>query len=391
MINIVGDLHIGKGCSLGRVGLLGSPNSRITDQLDLLDWILEQTLANGDSHIVITGDVFEDPKPSPTLIAYFITWLKKCEDNSITVHIIQGNHDMLRNGSYNTSALDVIIESDMPMVVVYKDITTIYIDNIAITIVPFRDRKSFNLTSNAMAVERVALMIAYEMASIPTHYRKLLIGHLAIDGAIYVGDEVDDVANELIMPLSTFAGYDYVWMGHIHKPQVLQSKTSSRPLVAHIGSMDISNFGEAEEDKIIISFDTAPKTIALPTRPLKHITVEVPADTKNTTQYVIDQITAQGSLARALVRIEIQLASAALLPVERAELEKAVYALGAFNVANISESKPSSIAKKTQSTLDTTMSIPASLKTWIEANVPADKQEATLALALDCYREYGEQ
>jgi DNA repair exonuclease SbcCD nuclease subunit len=390
MITILGDIHVGKGLSNGKPGIGSTPNSRVLDQLDLLDWTLEQTLANGGSHIITTGDVFEDVKPSPSLLAYFTTWLKKCEHNGISVHVIQGNHDMLRYGSTNTSSLDVIIESDLPSSHIYKDITTIYIGDVAITLVPFRDRKFFNLNSNQEAVERINTLIAYELASIPNGYRKILIGHLAIESAIYVGDEVDDVANELICPLSMFSGYDYVWMGHVHKPQVVQTKTPYRPHVAHIGSMDISNFKEYDDQKIIVLFDDTFQTLPLPTRPLRHFSIEVPANTKNTTEYVATEIKKQGLPSTSICRVEIHLGSPELLPVDRKELEKQLYDAGAFNIPSITECKPPSITKKASSILDTTMSVPASIKTWVENNVPQDKQSPTICLALDCYREYKE-
>jgi DNA repair exonuclease SbcCD nuclease subunit len=385
---ILGDPHVGKNLAQGRAGIGSVLNSRIVDQLDLLDWTLEQTLCRGGHHIIITGDIFEDTKPAPYLLALFISWLKKCEDNGIQVHIIQGNHDMLRTGMQNTSSLDVIIESDLPNVSVYKDITTVFIDDTAFTFVPFRDRKFFGMNSNAEAVSHLSNIIAYELASIPNEYRKVLIGHLAIEGSMFVGDEVDDVANELFCPLSMFAGYDYVWMGHVHKPQVMQTKTASRPHVAHIGSMDISNFKEVDEEKILVLLDDGFQTLPLPTRPLKKIAITVPADTKNPTQFVIDQVS-KVDLSRSITKIEVQFAAPDLLPIDRDTLEKHLYSKGTFNVSGITQSKTPSIIKK-DDTLNTTMSIPASIKTWIETHIQEDKQAAALELALDCYREYEE-
>ncbi len=385
------DTHIGAGLRLGKPGIGAIPNSRILDQLDLLDWILQQAIQHNAERIIITGDVFDDPKPSPTLIAYFVAWLKKCEMHDISVHIIQGNHDILRTGTTNTSSLDVIIESDIPNVSVYKDITTIFANDTAFTMVPFRDRKSFNLNSNAEAVERIGLNITYEVASIPTHYRKVLVGHLAIEGSIFIGDEVDDIANELFCPLSMFQGYDYVWMGHVHKPQVLQSKTPYRPLVAHIGSMDISNFGETEEKKhIVIIDDDKAFNIAIPTRPLKRIAVSVPENTKDSTAYVLAKVAELGDLSRAIVRLEIQLMAPDILPIDRNLIEKTLYGNGVFHIANITESKKPTPIKKDTNPLNTTMEIPSTIKTWITARVPQDKQDAVLSLAMDCYRQYRE-
>src|ERR1700677_3462486 len=105
---LLGDPHLGKGQSVGRVGLGSNLNSRVADQFNLLDWTLEQALEKGADHIIITGDIFEDTKPHPSLIAMFVAWLKKCQAHYVHVHILMGNHDMLRSGSVFTSSLDII-------------------------------------------------------------------------------------------------------------------------------------------------------------------------------------------------------------------------------------------------------------------------------------------
>jgi exonuclease SbcD len=384
---IVPDIHIGKSLSLGRVSIGSQMNSRLTDQLALLDWILAHAIARAINHIIITGDVFDDVKPAPYLLALFISWLKKCEANDIHVHIIQGNHDMLRTGTNNASSLDVIIEADLPTVSVYKDITTIFVGTTAITLVPFRDRKFFNLDSNSAALDYVSNILAYELASIPSHYRKILVGHLAIEGAIYIGDEVDDVANELICPLDMFAGYDYVWMGHIHKHQTLQTKTANRPLIAHVGSMDISDFGEVGESKVIITIDEIIETITLPTRVLMKAPIVIPADIKDGTQFVIDQLAAISNLSNAIVRVEIQISSPETLPLDRNAIEKVLYTAGVFNVSGILQSKTTTTVKKKEAALTTSMDVPSSIKTWITSKVPEAMQEAALTVSIDCHRE----
>ncbi|MDR9826287.1 hypothetical protein RCJ22_11765, partial [Vibrio sp. FNV 38] len=132
----------------------------------------------------------------------------------------------------------------------------------------------------------------YELASIPLTYKKILVGHLAIEGSIPVGDEIDDMANELFCPLDMFNGYDYVWMGHVHKPQVMKK---TNPRIEHVGSMDLSNFGETDQKKYIVivdcfSHDKDFEIEYLPTRPLKKLTVTVPKDTEDTTAYVLDEL-----------------------------------------------------------------------------------------------------
>src|SRR5271170_2080291 len=93
---ILGDPHIGKGVSIGKVTLGSTLNSRVVDQISLLDHVLDRAIDLSADHIIITGDTFEDPKPHPSLLAIFVAWLKKCQVHGVYVHIILGNHDILR-------------------------------------------------------------------------------------------------------------------------------------------------------------------------------------------------------------------------------------------------------------------------------------------------------
>lgn len=375
---ILGDIHLGKGLSIGKTGIGAALNSRIVDQLNLLDWVLEYAVDHGVRRIVITGDVFEDPKPLPSLITLFIAWINKCGAYEVNIDIIMGNHDMLRNGTYYTSPLDIITECNLPNCTVYKDINTIHIDRVAFTYLPFRDRKSFSCEVNADALALLDNMLMYESSSIPIPYTKVLIGHLALEGSIAVGDEIDDLTNELFCPVSMFEDYDYVWMGHVHKPQVMCKK----PHIAHVGSMDISNFGETDHKKHIVLFETDDstfKTVDLPTRGLSKIVITVPKDTVDTTQYVLDEIKAKKvTLDKSIVRLEVCLSTPELKSINRSEVEKFLYKEGAFNIAGFSESKKVALVKKDSgnvASIDTTMDVPTSVKMWAKKKWPDDVDE----------------
>ena len=70
-ILILGDVHLGKGLNIGKPSVGNSLNSRVIDQLNLLNWALEQSLDNLVSRIIITGDIFEDSKPDYQLVQFF--------------------------------------------------------------------------------------------------------------------------------------------------------------------------------------------------------------------------------------------------------------------------------------------------------------------------------
>lgn len=386
---ILGDPHIGKGVNLGRVGIGANLNSRIVDQIALLDWTLDQAIDLHSDHIIITGDVFEDPKPHPSLIALFISWLKKCNINNVKVHIIAGNHDILRNGYVYTSPLDIIQEIDHEGIYIYKDIDTIIIDHMAFTMIPFRDRKSFSVASASEALQMLRDSLVYELASIPSTYTKIIVGHLAIEGSIPIGDEIDDLTNELFCPINMFSGYDYVWMGHVHKPQVMNK---SKPHVAHVGSMDISNFAETDHKKSIIVVNCDNNFWEykyLPTRSLKKVTITVPKDIEDSTEYVLDELKKIETFDKSIVKIDIALASADLKPINKSNIEKYLTSQGVFNIAGISESKKISLIKKeSNTTFDTKMDITSAIKTYASTYVDENIRSSFLETALEIYNHY---
>ena len=390
---ILGDPHVGKGTNIGKGGVGSTLNSRIVDQLNLLDWTLDRAVEHHADHIVITGDVFEDPKPHPALITLFIAWLKRCQVHDVTVHIIRGNHDILRTGQFYTSPLDIITEVDMDKVNVYKDIDTIIIGTTAFTFVAYRDRKSFSVGSNADAIALVRDSLVYELASIPATYRKVLIGHLAIEGSIPVGDEIDDLTNELFCPLEMFQGYDYVWMGHVHKPQVMQNGSVTKPHIAHIGSMDISNFGETDHKKHIVVFNCVKEgdwfIEHLPTRPLQKITISVPKDTIDTTAYVLDEIKKAAVQDKAIVRIDVSLTAPDLKSVNKSVIEKYLTSHGASNVNAISESKKVNLIKKDgNNNIDSKMDVSAAIKTYAQTYIEDAARSSFIELAMEIHTIY---
>jgi DNA repair exonuclease SbcCD nuclease subunit len=394
---ILGDVHLGKANQLGKVGIGSNLNSRVVDQVNLLEWTLERAIEHHSEDIIITGDIFEEPKPHPTIITIFINWLKRCEAEDVNVHIIMGNHDLLRSGNVSVSPLDIISEMDLDNVSVYKEISTIFIGNTAFTLMPFKDRKFFGTNSSSEAVSLLKDTLVYELASIPATYKKVVIGHLAIEGSIPVGDEIDDLTNELFCPLDMFNGYDYVWMGHVHKPQEMNK---SDPYIAHIGSMDISNFGEADQKKFIVVFDCIFDGIDnvnneiwginyLPTRALKKINVVIPQDIEDTTQYVLDYIKNVKHLDKSIVKVEVSLSDQNLKPVNKSIIEKYLTSHGVFNVNSITESKKAILIKKdSNNSIDTKMDVSSAIKTYARAHVDENEQNNFIELAMEIYNNY---
>lgn len=387
---ILGDPHLGKGLSIGKQGIGSSLNSRIIDQFNILEWTLSKATEFMARNIIITGDVFDDAKPHPTIITLFLSWLKKCTDNDIDVHIIAGNHDILRSGQFYMSALDVISAADMDGVHIYKHMSTLHAPGVSFTLIPFRDRRSFNTDSNAEAIKIIQDRVPYELAGIDLSSAKVVVGHLAIEGSIPVGDEIDDMSNELFCPTSMFKGYDYTWMGHVHRPQIM----SKAPFVAHIGSMDLSDFGESDHTKTIIVFDPKSsepyKTLEIPSRPLNQISISVPESITDTTSYVVNELQINHKqLNKSIVRLNVSVGSADVISIDRSVVEKCLNDLGTFHIARISEERKVTPIKKTTSTegIDSTVTESTAIKMYADANVDEFIKNEFVALANQIVKE----
>src|SRR5271166_950179 len=380
---ILGDPHIGKGLSsLGKPGVGSSLGSRLIDQIKILEWTLDRAVEVMASDIIITGDVFQDAKPHPTIITLFISWLKKCADSGFKVHIIMGNHELMRSGQFTMSPLDIVYAADMENIFVYKDISTIHMNGAAFTLMPFRDRRSFNVDLNSEAVKLLQDKLPYELAEIDRNSAKIVVGHLAIEGSLPVGDEISDMSNELFCSFDMFKGYDYVWMGHIHKPQVMQ-KT---PHIAHIGSMDLSDYGETDHKKILVIFDPDAaepvKHLEIPTRPLNQLSISVPVNITSTTDYILKEIEKSTILKNSIMKLNVIMEDQNAPSIDRAEIERSLTSRGAYHITRINEERKVSLLKKsTEEKIDNTVNEHTAIRTYAHANVDEQIRENFISLA----------
>lgn len=378
---VLGDLHIGRSIHIGRPAELGNLNSRIQDQISLLDWALYECKNRDVKNIIITGDVYQDYRPHPAIIGIFMRWLKKCEKEGIDVHIVMGNHDIIRSGQYVVSALDLVSELEFEQATVYKKVTRLEIEDFTIVLLPYRDKRMYEVSNKDEAFEKLDKELSVVCKN-KSNKTKVCIGHLAIEGSIPIGDEISDHLNELYVPPEMFDWFDYVWMGHIHHPQVIQHKN---PYVAHIGSLDRSDFSraEVESEKIAILLDSSHEDkfieITLPTRQLRPVIIDVPPG-KDSTEFVITELCLMSKkllFKDSIVRIEIHLNGGELDNVDRDKIELYLKEnLEVHHICGFSETRSiSSIQIDPEDAFDNTMEIAQTINKWAETRGFFDDEE----------------
>jgi DNA repair exonuclease SbcCD nuclease subunit len=398
---ILGDVHLGKGTSIGKPGIGKEPNSRIMDQLTLLEWVLDTAVDEKIHHIVITGDVYQDPKPHPALINYFMSWLKLCEKASVSVDIIVGNHDIMRTGSYTLSALDLIPAVELPHARAFKDPECMEMDGICFGYLPYRDKRMYEAEDSAAALKALRDEMGNTIAP-SDNKRNILVGHMALEGSLNITDEISDSLNELFVPADMLDGWDTVIMGHIHHPQVLRNtKDFMGGYMAHIGSMDRSDFSVYETDvyKVIYIVDENNTELrVLPTRNLRKIDVQVPAgkDSTDFTNNAICLYDKKLPVKDAIVALDITLGGETVPNVDREKIQAYVCdKLKASHICAFSETRNLSVvALDEDQMIDKSMTIPMTIEKFAESRDDFDDDEQKAAfkeLALDCNREYEEK
>src|SRR5690606_36764444 len=83
----------------------------------------------------------------------------------------------------------------------------------------------------------------------------VLTAHASIEGAKFGGERLVMLGNDLVLSGSLVKNqkFNYVAMGHIHKPQ--GENEGNQPPVSYPGSIERVDFGEAKEDRYFVISD----------------------------------------------------------------------------------------------------------------------------------------
>jgi DNA repair exonuclease SbcCD nuclease subunit len=296
--------------------------------------------------------------------------------------------------------LDLVSELELDYATVYKNFSRVELDGFTVIFAPYRDKRMYNIKTKDEGLK----LLNDELLAVtkePSSKIKICIGHLGWEGSIGVGDEIADSTNELFVPPEMFSWFDYCWFGHIHNPQVMQSKN---PYAAHIGSLDRSDFhkAEVENDKIAILLDSEKENVfeelILPTRPLRPVKIEVPTG-KTSTEFVINELCLLSKKLQfkgSITRVEIQLNGPELENVDREKVESYLKNnLEVFYICGWSESRSISVVQiDPEDAFDNTMEISLSINKWADNVMKFDNdddREAFRIAAHEIRAEYEEK
>lgn len=352
----VGDVHLG-------VELYGRPDAekgygtRVSDFLQALDRALE--LAEDADLVLFPGDIYKNCDPNPTVQREFASRIRRI-GRHVPVVIIPGNHDV-PNAYARASSVDIfhVLELDNVHVLRRPEVTPIRTrwGEVLIAPLPFMPRSRLLSLEDArgkslpevLEMMRSRLVAAVNlMAEEIGEYRKahggqipaILMAHYTIAGAVFGGyGKGALLAPEIELPLGTVRNpvFDYVALAHIHKHQTIPPNDfTGQPPVIYPGSIERVDFGEEDEDKVVVVAEVARGQASwrpVPLQPRKFLTLRIDADDVDPLESIKSKIEAKrAQIQGAVVRVFYTLPPGAPNPPER-EIRQALE--GAHYIAAI--------------------------------------------------------
>jgi len=245
------DLHIGK-----RV----SEYSMLDEQAFILDRIVDIAEKEQPDAIILAGDIYDKSIPSNEAVCLFDDFLVKLSDLGKRIFIISGNHDSAERLSFasrilskNNVYLSQVFEgkAQEPCVIEDSEGTTV-----AIHMLPFIKP---SIVQHYASEEDKATIKTYDeaMRYVISHYidtkkhkRNVLITHQFITNAERTESEDIVVGGLDNIDASAFDSFDYVALGHLHRPQ-----SCGRDTIRYSGSPLKYSFSEVNDKKSVTIID----------------------------------------------------------------------------------------------------------------------------------------
>ena len=258
---------------------------RIEDHQFFLDWLIETINTEKVDLLIVAGDIFDiGYPPNSALKQYYRFLMELYKSYCKHVIIIGGNHDYISTLNAPKEILEVLniniiggaTESIEDEIIEIKEDNEI---KCVVCAVPFlRDkdiRKSVSGESNQDRVKAIkeGIKLHYQKLSQKVEiYKKQQIpiiatGHLYVNGSTLSDSERDIHIGNLGSVSSEIFGdiFDYVALGHIHKPQVI----AGNPNIRYSGSPIPLSFSEKSDVKQVLLVDFCNEfivnTIEIPT------------------------------------------------------------------------------------------------------------------------------
>lgn len=247
------DLHIGK-----RV----CERSLLEDQKYVLNQILEIAKSERPDGILIAGDVYDKSIPAAEAVEVLDEFLFRLSELKIPTFVLSGNHDSAERIAFGGRLLE---HSGVYMSPVYSgSITPITLRDelgeVDVWMLPFvrpsEVRSKLGTDEDAEAERAMvkdytsAVRMAISKMDLKPGRRNVLVAHQFVTGA-ETSESEEHVGGLDNIDVSVFDAFDYVALGHIHKPQNVSKNADEVGRVRYSGTPLKYSLSEALHQKSV--------------------------------------------------------------------------------------------------------------------------------------------
>lgn len=245
----IADLHLGK--QMNDLSLLA-------DQEAVLDQVIQIADAEKVDAVLIAGDVYQRTSPQAEAMALFDRFVSRLAEAGKKIFVISGNHDSALRISYFASLVkDAGVHVTEAFDGEMQHVTLQDAEGeMTVWMLPFLRPA---LVKRALPEEKItsyqdAVQAVLRHANVDFKKRNLLMCHQFILGCEVSDSEELSVGSLDHMDGAIFDGFDYVALGHIHKPQKVLRDT-----LRYAGSPLKYSFSEAQHKKSVVIVDVQEK------------------------------------------------------------------------------------------------------------------------------------
>lgn len=244
------DLHLGK-----RVNEF----SMIDDQKYILGEILKIIDGENPEGVILAGDIYDKPVPSAEAVQLFDWFLCELAGRKLQVLAISGNHDSAERMAFGAKLMDA---SGIHMSPLYSGMTEPVVLNdeygsVFFWMLPFLKPAHVRRFYSDAEIESYtdAMKAAVDSMNVDFSQRNVLITHQFVTGAGRSESEELSVGGSDNVDGTVFEGFDYVALGHIHRPQNMESER-----IRYCGTPLKYSFSEAGHEKSVTVVELGTKT-----------------------------------------------------------------------------------------------------------------------------------
>lgn len=236
----ISDLHIGK--KLNEFSLA-------EDQRHILGEILKITESEKPDCVFIAGDIYDKSVPSGDAVEIFDAFLYKLALLNTNIFIISGNHDSPERLSFGARLMQNSRVFIAPVYdgKVYKHTLKDNFGPVNIYLLPFvSPRQVRRFFDEEIVSYNDAVKTAISEIPKDETERNIILTHQFVTGALQSDSEDISVGGTDNIDVSLFDKFDYVALGHIHRPQSIKRDT-----VRYCGTPLKYSFSEISQQKSV--------------------------------------------------------------------------------------------------------------------------------------------